>query len=186
MSVRSHSRVAARLEKATGPIASPDRRDHVADLVVFQLLRCRALLVDVVALALAECPIHLAGGDVQRLDRGVVEATLVAGVLEHGQRLAAVIDEHPLAAPLVPGEPGIGGAGGQEESVLLVDLREVHGRRRLALLERSEALRGRRLADVHAAVLQPGDRRGPGGGDGVLAAQAFLLEEAGGDRRDQR
>ena len=74
----------------------------MADLVVFQLLRRRALLVDVVALALAERPVHLAGGDVQRLDRGVVEAPLVAGELEHGQRLAAVIDEHALARAACP------------------------------------------------------------------------------------
>ena len=101
----------------------------MADLVVFQLLRRRTLLVDVVTLALAKRPIHLAGGDVQRLDRGVVEATLVAGELEHGERLAAVIDQHPLAAQLVPGERGVGRPAGEEEAVLLVDLREVRSRR---------------------------------------------------------
>src|SRR6185436_13412780 len=67
------------------------RGHHVTDPVVLELLRRRALLVDVVALALAEGAVHLSGGDVDGLDRAVVEAALVAGELEHGERLAAVI-----------------------------------------------------------------------------------------------
>ena len=82
---------------------------------------------------------------------------------------------------------GIGGAAGEEEPVLLVDLGEVHGRRRLALLERPEALRRRRLADVHACPsTQPVDRRLPGGGDRMLRREPFLLQEAAGDGGDQR
>src|SRR5262249_39532619 len=77
-------------------------------------------------------------------------------------------------------------AGREEEAVLLVDLREVRGRRRLTLLQRAEALRGRGLADMHAAVLKAGDGRGAGRRHRVLRPQALLLEEAGGDRRDQR
>src|ERR1700751_316485 len=68
-----------------------DRRDHVADLVVLELLRGRALLVDVGPLALAERAIHLTSRDVERVDLAVVQAALVAGVLEHRQRLAAVV-----------------------------------------------------------------------------------------------
>ncbi len=74
MSVWSHARVAARLEKAHGPIASPDRGHDVAGAVVLELLGRRALLVNVVALALAEGLVHLAARHVHRLDRRVVEA----------------------------------------------------------------------------------------------------------------
>jgi len=61
-SVFSHTRVAARLENAHGPIGLADRGHHVAHAVVLELLRRRSLLVDVVAVALAERLIHLALG----------------------------------------------------------------------------------------------------------------------------
>ena len=80
----------------------------MADAVVLELLRRRALLVDVVALARAERAVHLPARDIDRRDRFVVEAALVARVLEHRERLAAVVDEHPLAPELVPGERGSG------------------------------------------------------------------------------
>src|SRR4026207_152791 len=109
MSVWSHVRVAARLEKARGPIAwptaattraprplraraeegqRPDRlapRGHpVTDAVVLELLRGGALLVDVVALALPEGRVHAIARHVHCPDRSPVQAALVAGVLEHG------------------------------------------------------------------------------------------------------
>ena len=62
MSVSSHSRVAARLEKAHDADRIGERGDDVADAVVLELLRRRALQVDVVALALAEGRDHLLGG----------------------------------------------------------------------------------------------------------------------------
>src|SRR2546422_8036274 len=48
-----------------------------------------------------------------------------------------------------PGESRIGRARGEEKAVLLVDLGEMDGRRPLALFQWTEALRGRRLGDVH-------------------------------------
>src|SRR5205823_3265485 len=128
-----------------------DRGHHVADAVVLELLRCRSLLVDVVALALAERLIHLAARHVDGRERRVIHAALMTRVLEHGQRLAAVIHEHAGAAELVPGEGGIGRPPREKEAVLLVDLSEVHRGRYLALFQRTEALRGRRLADMHGA-----------------------------------
>jgi methionine-R-sulfoxide reductase len=110
----------------------------------------------------------------------------VAGVLEHRQRLAPVIHEHTPALQLVPGERRIRRAAGQEEPVHLVDLGEVHRGRGLALLERPEALRRRGLADVHSAGHHPLDRGLPGRRDRVPGREPLLLEEAGGDRRDQR
>ena len=58
-SVASHWRVAARLENAQRADRLAHRSDHVADPVVLELLRRRPLLVDVVALALAERLVHL-------------------------------------------------------------------------------------------------------------------------------
>ncbi len=87
-----------------GPDGLADRGHHVPDPVVLELLRGRTLLVDVVPLALAEGLIHLPAGDVDGVDGRVVEPPAMAGKLEHGQRLPAVVHEHPLAAELVPGE----------------------------------------------------------------------------------
>jgi hypothetical protein len=153
---------------------------------VLELLRRRPLLVDVVALAGAERRVHLSRGHVNRLDRRVVEAAAMARVLEHRQGLAAVIHEDGAAAELVPREPGVRRPGREEEAVHLVDLREVDGGRLLALLERAESLRGRRLADVHGAVEQPLDRRAPGRRHRVAGRQVLLGEEAAGNGGDQR
>ena len=110
----------------------------------------------------------------------------MAGVLEHRQRLAAVVHQDLAGRELRPGEVRIGLARGEEEAVPLVDLREVQRGRRLALLERPEALRGRRLRHVHAAVQQTGDRRLARRGDRMRWGEAFLLEEAAGKGGDQR
>src|SRR4029077_13774585 len=71
-----------------------DRRHDVTDPVVLELLRRRALLMDVVALAPPEGRVHLAARNVDGADGRVVEPAPVAGVLEHDERLAAVIDEN--------------------------------------------------------------------------------------------
>jgi hypothetical protein len=112
----------------------------MADAVVLELLRGRSLLVDVVALTLAEGLIHLRAGDVDGLDGRVIQPSPMTGILEHGERLATVIDEYPLAPELVPGEGAIGRASREKEAVLLVDLGEVDGRRRLALLQWTKTL----------------------------------------------
>src|SRR4030095_3806798 len=77
-----------------------DRRDDVAGTVMLELLRRRALLVDVVALSFAERAVHLRARHVARGHRLVVEPALVARELEHYQRLAAVVDQHLLALEL--------------------------------------------------------------------------------------
>ncbi|HKW94652.1 MAG TPA: hypothetical protein VJX92_22395 [Methylomirabilota bacterium] len=51
--------------------------------------------------------------------------------------------------------------------------------------ERAEALRRRRLEDVHGARHHSLDRRFTGRGDRVPGLEALLLEEAPGDRGDQ-
>jgi hypothetical protein len=158
----------------------------MADTVVLELLRGRTLLVDVVAVTCPEGLVHLSAWNVDGLDRAVVQAPPVAGVLEHRERLAAVVDEHPFAPELVPGEREIGGAGREEEAVLLVDLGEVDRGRPRALFQRAEGLRRRRLADLHCSVHDPLDRGRAGRGDGMFRLQSFVLQEAAGDGGDQR
>ena len=108
----------------------------MADLVVLELLRRRTLLVDVVPFTAPERAVHLRTRYVDRAERRVVEAALVTRVLEHRERLPAVVHEDPFALEALPGERRVGRARGEEEAVLLVDLREVQRRRGLALLER--------------------------------------------------
>ena len=157
----------------------------MAGAVVLELLGGGPLLVDVVALSLPEGRVHLVARHVDRDDAREVEAALVAGVLEHGERLAAVVHERAPAIQLVARERGVRRAAGQEEPVHLVDLGEVHRGRGLALLERPEALGRRGLAHVHGAGRDPLDRRFAGRGDGMSGREPLLLEEAAGDRRDQ-
>src|SRR5262249_51491302 len=137
-------------------------------------------------LAAAEGRVHTIARHVDGLDAREVQAALVTGVLEHDERLAAVIDEHALAAQAIPRETGIGGARGEEEAIHLVDLREVHDGRRLSMLERTETLRWRGLADVYDACHHALDSRLPRWRDGVLRGEAFLGEEAARDGRDER
>ena len=87
-----------------------------------------------------------------------VESALEAGILEHGHRLAAVIDDDLPALELVPREGRIGSAAGEEKAILLVDLSEVERWRDLALLQRGEALARRRLGHMHRPVQQTGNR----------------------------
>src|SRR5262249_60871696 len=83
-----------------GPDGLADRRHHVPGAVVLELLWRRPLLVDVVALALPEGLVHLRARHVDGPDRPVVEAAAAARVLEHGQRLPTVVDQHLLAPEL--------------------------------------------------------------------------------------
>src|SRR6266851_3682621 len=169
-----------------GPDGLADRGDNVAGAIVLELLGRGPLLVDIVALALPEGRVHLVARHVHRLDAREVEPALVARVLEHGERLTAVVGQDALALELVPGEGRIRRAASQEEPVHLVDLGEVHGGRGLALLERPEALGGRGLAHMHGAGHDPFDRRLAGRRDRMPGREPLLLEEAAGDRRDQR
>src|SRR5262249_57499955 len=113
-----------------GERAGPDRlaarRQAVADAVVLELLRRWSLLVDVIAFAFAKGLIHLRARDVESGDGGGVEAAPMTGVLEHGQRLAAVVDQHAPALELVPGERRVGPPARQAEPVLLLDLGKLH------------------------------------------------------------
>ncbi len=82
----------------------------------------------------AESGVHLLGvARVDGADPAKVDAGLVAGVAEHGQWLAAVIDEHLGTLQPLPGEIRVGLARADEEAVLLVDLGEVRRGRGLAL-----------------------------------------------------
>src|SRR5438876_7115479 len=89
-------------------------------------------------------------------------------VLEHRERLAAVVDEDLPALELVPGEGRVGRARGEEKAVLLVDLGEMGGGRPLALFQWTEALRGRRRGDVRRPAHEPLDRRLAGRTDRAL------------------
>ena len=148
------------------------------------LLGGGSLQVNVVAFTLAEGGDHLVGGaGIDGLDGLEIETPLETGVVEHGERLAAVIDDDFVALELVPAEGLVGAASGEEEAVLLVDLSEVHRRRLLALLERTETLGRRRLGHVHRAVDEAAIADLPGGDeliaerreeDGLADALEFL------------
>src|SRR3989449_5261617 len=73
------------------------RRPPRSTLFPYTTLFRSALLVDVLAVALAERLVHLAARHVDGDDRRVIQPALVTRVLEHRQRLAAVIhrsEEH--------------------------------------------------------------------------------------------
>ena len=159
----------------------------MGDAVLLQLLRRRPLEMDVVALALAERRDHrLRRAGIDRVQAGVVHALLVQGVLEHRERLRAVVDEDARTLQLPPGEVRVGAAAGDEEAVALVDQREVHDLGALAALERSPARRGRRLDQLDAAVGEPRARRRAGAGDRELGLEPLGREEAARLGRDQR
>src|SRR5712691_465223 len=99
--------------------------------------------------------------------------------------VAAVVDEDLPALELVPGERRIGRARGEEKAVLLVDLGEMDGRRPLALFQWTEALRGRRLGDVHRPAHEPLDCRLAGLSDRVLRLDPRLPQEATRKHRDE-
>ena len=105
VSVASQLRVEHRLLKATGPDRLADRGDDVACAILLELLGRRALQVHVVGLAGAKRRGHLLGpAGVHRTQRAIVDALTVQGEPEHGERLAAVVDQHPRARQLVPAE----------------------------------------------------------------------------------
>ena len=158
----------------------------MTNTIVLELLRGRALLVNVVSVAFPEGLIHLPARHVDGVDGRVVQAPTMAGILEHGERLTAMVNEHPFASQFVQGERRIRRARSEKESVLLVDLGEVHGRRPLAFLQGAESLRGRRLTDVYRSLHQPLDGRSTGRGDRVHRLEPFLFEEAAGNGGDQR
>src|SRR5437016_4506735 len=115
-------------------------------------------------------------------------------VLSHSRVAARLENAHgPIASPTdattwpTPSCSSCCGAGPrEEEAVLLVDLGEVHGGWDLAFFERAEALRRRRLADVHGAGDDTLDGRLAGRRHGGLRHEALVPQEAAGDRRDQR
>src|SRR3546814_20679682 len=76
----------------------------------------------------------------------------MAGVAEHGVRLAALEQHHLGALQLAPGEIGIGLATGQDEAVHLVHLGEVHRRRDEALVPRPEGMATLRLPPLGLTV----------------------------------
>src|SRR5262245_18415422 len=81
-----------------------DRRDDVTDAVVLELLWRPPLLMDVVALALSEGLVHVTAWNVDCPGGRVVETAAVAGVLDHRERMAAVIHKNLRGFPLVPRE----------------------------------------------------------------------------------
>jgi hypothetical protein len=144
----------------------------------------------------------------QGLARGHVERDLVGRARANGCKRAgeAMLDrpvdvaaQDRLDLRMPRHDPGQRLLPFQGEAVQRVDQR-IEGRmvhddqrrlggprgRRLALLERRDRLRRRRLRDVHAAVDQPGDRRLAGRRHRVLRREAFLLQVAAGDGGDER
>ena len=141
----------------------------------------------IVALALAEGLDHLlrraSVDQVQILD---IDALLEARVFEHRQGLTAVVNDDLLALERRPTEGLVGVASCEKEAVPLIDLGEVYCGRSFALLERTESLRRRRLADMDRAVNETGNGGFAGGGNGMLGGQTLLLQEAAGKGGDER
>src|SRR3546814_7850439 len=116
-------------------------RYNVADPVRLELLRKRSLLLDILPLAVAKGAVDVGGAaGRERPNFREVDARLMAGVAEHGVRLAALEHHHLGALQLAPGEIGIGLATGKDEAVHLVHLGVVHRRRDEALDPRREGL----------------------------------------------
>src|SRR3546814_15103208 len=105
-------------------------RYNVADPVRLELLRKRSLLLDILPLAVAKRAVDVGGAAGRdRPNFREVDARLMAGVAEHGVRLAGLEHHHLGALQLAPGELVIGLATGQDEAVHLVHLGEVPPRR---------------------------------------------------------
>ena len=90
---------------------------------------------------------------------GEIDTCFVAGVLEHGERLAPAEHDDVGAFQLVPCEGGIRLASGEEEPIHLVDLGEMDCGRRFPLIERREPLAQGRLSNVSGAIFQGSERR---------------------------
>ena len=104
-SVWSHSRSRPGSRRRTG--RSPDpRQPRCGRHGRARAAGRRALLVYVVALTLAEGFVHLTDRRVDGVDAGEVDSGLVAGVLEHRERLSALIDEHALPRSLFQAKLG--------------------------------------------------------------------------------
>src|SRR3546814_20817991 len=102
-------------------------RYNVADPVRLELLRKRSLLLAILPLAVAKGAVDVGGAAGRdRPNFREVDARLMAGVAEHGVRLAALEHHHLGALQLAPGEIGTGLATGQEEAVQIVHLGQVH------------------------------------------------------------
>ena len=177
----------AQAGKAAAADLPADLRHDMADAVGFELLRERPLLLDIGALAVAEGAVDLGGAaGMDGLEPAVIDTGLVAGIFEHGQRLAAA-EQHDLRPfELAPVERRVGFPSGQEKPVHLVDLGEMDDAGILALGQRPEPLAERRLHDMGGAVLQRRDGGDAGRRNRPARLQPLLVQEPAGDGRDQR
>ena len=177
----------AQAGKAAASNLSANLRHDMAHAVGFQLLRKRPLLLDIRALSLAKGAVDLGGAaEMDRLQSFVIDAGLVAGVFEHGERLAAA-EEHDLGTlQLAPVEIRIRVAPGQEEAVRLVDLREMDHAGNLASRQRTERLAERRLHDMGRVVLQGCNGGNPRQRDRPVGLQPLFGQEAAGHCGDER
>ncbi len=154
----------------------------MADAFEGELLRRRALQVDVVALAGAKGLLHGLGVTrVDGLEGFEIDTFLVERESEHGKRLAAVVDDDLFALELFPGECVVRLAANEHESVALIDLCEVHERRALTALERAEVRRHRGLGHLNAAIVHTGENIARGFGDGKLGLEALGCQETAAD-----
>src|SRR5215470_16203924 len=122
------------------------------DLLMCELLRVRPLFVEIGALPLApgRHHIHRAAG-VYRLGPRQVNALFVHGVCEHGLRLPPMHKHKSPRQELIPRERRVGIATGDEESVALINLGEVHGWWLLSLLQWPPARRHGGLRHIDLA-----------------------------------
>src|ERR1700681_4513787 len=108
----------------------------MSDAIGLQLLRGPTLLLNIPPLAVTEGPVDFGGAaGADRFYFVEIDACLVTGVFEHGDRLATLEHDDFGVLQLVPGEGGIRLASGEEEPVHLVDLGEMDCGRRLPLIE---------------------------------------------------
>src|SRR6266487_805543 len=109
---------------------------NMSDAIGLQLLRERSLLLNIPPLAVTEGLVDFGGAaGADRFYLVEVDACLVAGVFEHGVRLAALEHDDFGAFQLVPREGGIRLSSSEEEPVHLVDLGKMDCSRRLPLIE---------------------------------------------------
>ena len=159
----------------------------MARAVRFQLVGGGRLQMDVGAAALAERPRHLLGrAGIDGFDARPLDAIRSSRVFQHDQGLSGVVGHERLPGELVPFEGGVRLSRHQEESVALVDLREMYRQRRFALLHRLPVRRHRGLHDVHRARANQRAGALPRGQNRVLRRHAVALQEAAGNGGNQR
>ena len=164
MSVSSQSGRAHRLEKPQRPTCNPTWATTWPTPSASSCWGNGPLLLDEFSLSFAEGPVDVGGvAGVDNLQAAIVDAGPVAGIFEHGERLAAAEQQDFGAFQPAPVEIRVGRAPGQEEAVHLVDLGKMDDAGLFAFRQGPEGLAERRLDDMGEPSFSAAMAETPGG-----------------------